>query len=145
MSPGAGPDPPDRDTWTGERRVTLDLDDATPLDLYRAWQTLADAGAYDLRARVSAGGEGFHVRGFVDADAVSESGVEALRHTAGDHPRRIEMDRTHANKPPQVLFSAKPKGKAGLWRETPEQAIRDLRIRSERYGLERWENATNQV
>lgn len=118
-----------------ERRVTVDLDDADPLDLYRAWSVLADAGVEELRARVSAGGEGFHVRGFVTASAAV---VERLRYQAGDHPRRTHMDRTHALKPDNITFSSKGDGEAGPWRETPWLAADDLRERSVRFGPPGW-------
>lgn len=135
---GAGPAPPERPTAIGERKITVDLDNADPFDLYRAWSVLADAGAYDIEGRVSASGEGCHVRGWVGADDVDEAGVEALRLSAGDHPRRTQMDREHAAKPPQILFGSKPGGRAGPWHSNPFDAARELRARSHRYGIDSW-------
>jgi hypothetical protein len=117
---------------TGERRVTVDLDDAVPLDLYRAWSVLEDAGCYDLAARVSSGGEGFHVRGWVDADDLDAEQVERVRYLAGDHPRRVRMDRLHRSKPQQVLFTRKGDAEAGPWHTDPWEAADDLRRRSSR-------------
>lgn len=135
---GYAPDPPEREAYTGERRVTLDLDDADPFDLYRAWSTLADAGCYDIEARVSAGGEGFHVRGWLDADDADEAAVETLRYTAGDHPRRVRMDRRHHVKPGQVLFTRKWDGEATPWRSDPWVVADELRQTSDRFGLDAW-------
>lgn len=131
---GAGPAPPKRPSVTGDRRVTVDLDEATPLDLWRSWRELDLAGCYEIRARVSSGGEGFHLRAFIDADRADESDVEQIRLIAGDHPRRAAMDRRHAAKPPQVLFSSKPGGEASQWYRRPENAVRALCRRSERFG-----------
>lgn len=130
---GAGPEPPEREAWTGEYRVTVDLDDADPLDVVRTWHGLTDAGAYDVEARVSASGEGFHVRAWVDADEWDEQTVECMRLAVGDHPRRVWMDREHVHKPAQVLFSRKPTGEAGPWRPTPWRAAQDLQRRSDRH------------
>jgi len=129
---GYAPDPPARDSWTGERRVTVDLDDAVPFDLYRAWFRLRDAGAYEVEARVSSSGEGFHVRAWFDAEAVDEAAVEDLRYGAGDHPRRVRMDREHHIKPGQVLFTRKGDGEAGPWHSDPWEAADNLRRRSRR-------------
>ena len=135
---GAGPAPPTRETVTGDRRVTVDLDDCTRFDLIQSWRRLAECGVYDLRARVSSGGEGAHLRGFIDAEDADEQDVETIRYFAGDHGRRVEMDRTHAHKPPQVLFDSKPGGEAGAWHDNPIDAADALAARSDRYGLESW-------
>lgn len=133
IGPDAAREAPDDPAPRGERVVTVDLDDATPLDLYRSWSMLADAGAYDLEARVSSSGEGFHVRGWVDAEAVDAEGVEQLRYVAGDHPRRTYMDRTHVLKPSNVTFTRKPGGDAGPWHPDPFAAADELRKRSDRH------------
>lgn len=130
---GAGPEPPSRPSWTGERRVTLDLDDATPLDVLRGVAGLRDAGAHEVESRVSASGEGVHVRAWFDADEVDEARVERLRLAHGDHVRRVDMDREHHIKPGQVLFTTKPNGEAGPWREHVEETVNDLLRRSSRY------------
>lgn len=135
---GYAPPPPERPSWTGERRVTLDLDDADPLDLARGVYGLLDAGAEEVEARVSAGGEGFHVRAWFDADDLDEAGVETLRYLLGDHPRRTRMDRDHHIKPGQVLFTRKGDREASPWRSDPWRAADDLARRSERYGVEGW-------
>jgi len=129
---GAGPEPPSRETWTGERRVTVDLDDARPFEVVRTWHYLAGAGCYDLQARVSASGEGFHVRGWLDAADADEADVERLRLGGGDHVRRVDMDREHHIKPGQVLFTRKGDAEAGPWREEPWRAVDDLFRRSDR-------------
>jgi hypothetical protein len=132
---GIGPDrergrPDDDDR--GERRVTVDLDDAGPFEVVRAWSVLERAGAVEIAARVSSGGEGFHVRAFLpDATAADE---ERVRREAGDHPRRTDMDRRHALKPRNITFSAKGGLEAGPWRDDPHDAAADLRRRSERFG-----------
>jgi hypothetical protein len=118
-------------TYTGERPVTLDVDDATRFDVLRAYYGLRAAGCDDVEVRVSAGGSGVHVRGWV-SDDVDPAGVEAMRLTHGDHARRTFMDRAHALKPQQVCFSRKPDGDAGEWYRDPEPAIRELVKRSER-------------
>lgn len=139
-----GPDAarePRTDAVSGsERAVTVDLDDAEPLDVYRAVSVLRRAGAVDVEARVSAGGEGFHVRGFVDAEAFDGGDVETLRYLAGDHPRRTYMDRTHALKPSNITFGRKDGGEreAGVWRSDAFLAADDLRRRSERFGPSGW-------
>lgn len=125
---GAGPAPPERESYTGERRVTVDLDTARPFDVVRAWTVLESAGAYDLKARVSSGREGFHVRAWFDADDADERSVERLRLAAGDHTRRVDMDRRHTIKPPQVLFEG-----AAPWRSDPWRAADDLMRLSRRH------------
>jgi len=130
---GAGPAPPSRPSWTGERRVTLDLDDARPLDLVRAVYGLRDAGAHEVEARVSASGEGAHVRAWFDADEVDEARVERLRLAHGDHVRRTDMDREHHIKPGQVLFTYKGDAEAGPWRHDLDRVVDDLRRRSDRF------------
>lgn len=133
-----GPDsarrPTDDPTPRGERLVSVDLDDADPFDLWRAWRTLEDAGGEDLEARVSSGGEGLHVRAWFDAEAVDVEDAERLRLSAGDHARRTQMDRTHVLKPSNVLFTRKGDREAGPWRSCPEAATGDLLRRSERFG-----------
>lgn len=135
---GYAPPPPERESWTGERRVTVDLDDARPFDVARAWYCLRDAGAHEIEARVSASGEGFHVRAWFDADDVDGLDVERLRYAVGDHPRRVEMDRAHNVKPGQVLFTRKPSGEAGPWHADPWDAADELLARSGRFGLDAW-------
>lgn len=129
---GAGPGTSfTRDSWTGERRVTCDLDDANPLDIVRAVHGLRDAGAHDVEARVSASGNGAHVRAWFADDDVSAERVEQLRLAHGDHPRRTMMDRDHTAKPQQVLFTRKPSGDAGPWRRDPWLVVDELRRRSD--------------
>jgi hypothetical protein len=118
-----------------ERVITVDLDDCRPFDIVRAVYGLRAAGAVDVAARVSSGGEGAHVRGFIEAD---ERTADRLRRSLGDHARRAYMDRTHVLKPDNILFSAKPDGEAGPWRSDPFLAADDLRRRSERYGPSGW-------
>lgn len=127
-----------RDDGLEERKVTVDLDDADPFDAVRAWSELERAGCVDIEARVSSGGEGFHVRGFVDADLLDAADVEALRYRAGDHPRRTYMDRTHVLKPTNVVFTRKGDREAGPWRSDVWAAVDDLRRRSERFGPAGW-------
>lgn len=135
---GVGHPPPERPVHGDRRLVTVDLDDAVPLDAYRAVATLRDAGAGDVEVRVSSSGEGFHVRGWVDADEFDAEGVERLRLAAGDHPKRTMLDRTHRLKPPQMLFTRKPGREAGPWHDDPAPAAAELRRRSDRYGLAGW-------
>ena len=135
---GHGPDPPERPSWTGERRVTVDLDDCRPIDLIRSWQTLDQAGAHEIEARVSASGEGCHVRAWFNSDDLDPAGVEVLRYQAGDHPRRVRMDRDHHVKPGQILFSRKPGGQAGPWHTDLWTAVDDLTGSSDRYGFGPW-------
>jgi len=123
------------DSLTSERRVTVDLDDADPLDVVRAWSVLESAGAVELAARVSSGGEGFHVRAFVETTAAGE---DRLRREAGDHPRRTDMDQRHALKPTNITFTSKPGGEASPWRSDPHAAADDLRRRSDRFGPAGW-------
>lgn len=127
-----------RDSYTGERRVTVDLDEAEPLDATRAFFGLRRAGAHEVEVRVSSSGEGFHVRAWFDADDVTALDVETLRLSAGDHPRRTFMDRDHQLKPQQVLFTRKGDGDAGPWHTDPFDAADELRARSDRFGLSRW-------
>lgn len=130
---GYAPDPPQRPSWTGERRVTCDLDDARPFDVVRAWHYLKAAGAHELEARVSSSGNGFHVRAWFDDDLVDEAAVERLRYGGGDHPRRVRMDREHHIKPGQVLFSAKWDGEAGEWFDDPWSAVDELLRRTDNH------------
>ena len=120
------------DRYNGELRVTADLDDARPFDVVRAVSVFRDAGLYDIEARVSSSGEGFHVRAWGPAE-MSDRAVERLRRTAGDHAARIDWDATHATKPTQILFSRKPGGEAGPWRSDPWDAVDDLLRRSQRH------------
>lgn len=129
---GAAPEPPERPTAIGERVVTVDLDDADKLDLLRAWHTLDDAGAYDIEARTSSSGEGFHVRGWIDDDDADELDIETIRLAAGDHPRRTFMDRDHTHKPSQVVFTRKGDAEAGPWHSDPWDAADELVLRSDR-------------
>lgn len=131
---GAGPDPvPLPESWTGERRVTADLDDARPFDAVRAVYTLRDAGAHEVEARVSSSGEGFHVRAWFDAADLDARDVRTLRRLAGDHAVRIDLDETHSRKPRQVLFTSKGDAEAGAWRSDPWRAVDDLLRRSGRH------------
>jgi hypothetical protein len=132
VSTGAGPSPPTRESWTGERRVTLDLDDCSRLDVLQSWRYVAEAGAHEVEGRVSAGGDGVHIRAWFDAEAVDCSRVERLRLGGGDHVRRVDMDRRHHIKPGQVLFTHKPGGSASPWRSTVERVLADLERRSTR-------------
>jgi len=120
------------DRYDGELRVTADIDDARPFGVIRAWSVFEDAGAYDIQARVSAGGDGFHVRGFMDCDT-SDAAVDVIRREAGDDPRRVDWDATHHSKPTQILFTAKPSGEAEPWRSEPWRAVDDLLRRSSRF------------
>lgn len=136
----AGPEPPDLPpSYTGERRVTVDLDDARPFDAARAHYRLRDAGAHEIESRVSSGGEGFHVRAWFDADKLDAAAVETLRLLAGDHPRRTMMDRTHADKPQQVLFTRKGDDEAGDWHTDPWDAVDDFLRRSCRFDTDRFD------
>lgn len=94
-----------RESVTGERRVTIDIDDADALDVVRTWHNLRAAGGYDIEARVSQSGEGFHVRAWFREGDVDALDVETMRLTFGDHARRTWMDREHTSKPQQVLFT----------------------------------------
>lgn len=132
MSGAAPPTSFRRPSYTGERRVTVDLDDARPLDAARAFYQLRNAGAHEIDVRVSAGGEGFHVRAWFDAADVTALDVENLRLGAGDHPRRTFMDRDHKAKPQQVLFTRKVDAEAGPWRSDPWRAVDDFYARSDR-------------
>ena len=129
---GAGPEISfARESWTGERRVTCDLDDARPLEVVAAVRGLHDAGAHDVESRVSASGNGAHVRAWFDADEVDAEAVETLRLAHGDHPRRTWMDREHTHKPQQVLFSRKPGGDAGPWRRDVWLTVDELQRRAD--------------
>lgn len=132
MTTGAGP-PIDfaRESWTGERRVTCDLDDVDELDVLGAFHGLRDAGAHEVEARVSASGDGVHIRAWFDADSVDAEAVETLRLAHGDHPRRTWMDREHEHKPQQVLFTAKGRQRAGPWRTDVWLVIDELQRRSD--------------
>lgn len=124
----------------GQRRVTLDLDDADPIDASRAYHGLMDAGAGDVEIRVSSSGEGFHVRAWFDRGELEDDGVERLRRLFGDDERRIELDRTHNIKPDQMLFTSKPNrdASAGPWHTDPFAAGDELRKRSDRFGYSGW-------
>lgn len=130
MSTGAGPSAPCSPAPIGERRITVDLDNARPFDVVRTWYYLDRAGCYDLEARVSSSGEGFHVRGWIEAADADEDTIERLRLGAGDHPRRVRMDREHTIKPAQVLFSRKGDGEASPWFADPWLAADELIARS---------------
>lgn len=137
---GAGPAPPSRPTHDGRRRVTCDLDDATPFDLYHCWFNLEAAGAERIEARVSSSGEGCHVRAWFRE--IDETAVEQLRLAFGDHVYRTILDRTHRLKPPQMLFTRKPDGsEASAWCGDVAAVADELRTRSDRYGVERWQSA----
>lgn len=124
------------ESYTGERRVTVDLDDARPFNVVRACRYLTRSGAHEVEARVSAGDEGFHVRAWFDDDDLDAGDVEELRLAAGDHVRRVEMDRAHTIKPGQVLFSRKHDDEAGEWHGDPWRAVDDLFRRSDRFDLD---------
>jgi hypothetical protein len=129
---GAGP-PLDftRESWTGERRVTCDLDDADPMDVLAAFHGLRDAGAHDVEARVSASGNGAHVRAWFNAARVDAEAVEILRLAHRDHPRRTWMDREHTAKPQQVLFTSKGDREAGPWRRDVWLVVDELQRRAD--------------
>jgi hypothetical protein len=110
------PDSFRRQSYTGERRVTADLDDCRPIDVTRAVHRLRAAGAHEVEARVSASGNGAHVRAWFREESITPAGVDALRRDVGDHPRRTDMDLTHDAKPQQVLFTSKGDARAGPWR-----------------------------
>jgi len=124
-------------TATGERIVTVDLDDAAPFDVFRTWSRLEAAGV-DVEGRVSMSGEGCHFRAWVDADEVGPNAVEELRLDAGDDTDRVAIDRTHVDKPNQVLFTRGPRTEAGPWHENPVDVVGELRARSDRLGLAGW-------
>ena len=129
---GAGPSTSfTRPSWTGERRVTCDIDDARPVDVYQAKYGLQDAGAHEVELRVSASGNGIHVRAWFDADDVTAEDVETLRLSHHDHARRTYMDREHHAKPQQVLFTSKGDRRAGPWRTDPHLVIDELRRRAD--------------
>jgi hypothetical protein len=129
---GAGPEISfARESWTGERRVTCDLDDARPLEVVAAVCGLRDAGAHDVESRVSASGNGAHVRAWFDADEVDAEAVETLRLAHGDHPRRTWMDREHTHKPQQVLFTSKGDREAGPWRRDVWLTVDELQRRAD--------------
>jgi hypothetical protein len=115
---------------SGQYRVTLDLDDATPLDAARGYYGLKDAGADDVEIRVSSSGDGFHVRAWFSGPRDPDV-VEDLRFQYGDHAKRVLLDRTHDVKPPQMLFTYKESnaGAAGPWRSDPWRAVDDMRDR----------------
>jgi len=113
------------------RRVTADIDDAVPFDVVRGWRVFASEGVREIHGRVSAGGEGVHVRGVVDADAAA---VKEIRYASGDHARRTYMDRTHALKPTNITFTRKPDGEAGPWRADVWAVVDDLTQSSARFG-----------
>lgn len=142
MTGKARPGATEPEAYRGEVRVTADLDDAEPVDLYKAWGRFKEAGAYDIEARTSAGGEGFHLRGWFDSEsmAAEPERLERLRLFSGDHPRRVWFDRTHDSKPAQILFTTKSGGEdqAGPWHGNPFDPADELRSRSERYGLAGW-------
>lgn len=121
-----------------EYRVTVDLDDADPFDVRRAWNVLRRADADGLRGRVSSSGEGCHLRGFLPGDGFDAGAVERVRYLAGDHPRRTYMDRTHVLKPTNITFSRKADREAGPWRRTPHAVCQDLLRSSERFGPSGW-------
>lgn len=113
--------------------MTLDLDDAVPLDVVQAYYSMEYLGALETEARVSSSGEGIHVRAWFPAD-MSDEAVETLRRSFGDHVRRIELDETHHLKPKQMLFTKKPNGgEASPWRTEPSRVVVDLRRRSGRF------------
>lgn len=113
------------------RRVTADIDDATPFGIVRAWRVFASEGVREIRGRVSSGGEGVHIRGVVDADAAA---VEEIRYAAGDDARRTYMDRTHVLKPTNITFTRKPGGEASPWRADVWRVVDDLTQSSARFG-----------
>jgi len=117
------------------RCVSIDLDDADQLDIIKAWRALDESGVDGIEGRVSSGGEGAHIRGWIDADAET---VETIRYMAGDHARRTYMDRTHVLKPTNILFTHKGDQSAGEWRADPWEVADDLRRRSERFGPAGW-------
>lgn len=111
---------------SNQYRVTLDLDDATPLDVARGYYGLRSVGAADIEVRVSSSGDGYHVRAWFDGEPDPET-VETLRYQYGDHAKRVRLDRTHDVKPPQMLFTHKSSndGDAGPWRSDPWEAVDD--------------------
>jgi len=120
-----------RPSWTGERRVTCDIDDARRIDVLRAYYGLRSAGAHEVEVRVSASGNGVHIRAWFDDADVTAADVERLRLAHGDHVRRTDMDREHRSKPQQVLFTSKGDRRAGPWRDEPELAIQELERRAD--------------
>jgi len=120
-----------RDSWTGERRVTCDIDDSRRMDVLRAYYGLKAAGAHQVETRVSASGNGVHIRAWFDDADVTAADVERMRLTFGDHVRRTDMDREHRSKPQQVLFTSKGDRRAGPWRNEPELAIQELERRAD--------------
>jgi hypothetical protein len=115
------------DSWTGERRVTIDLDDADPLGVLKSWRRLAEAGGYDVEGRVSQSGEGVHIRAWFDAEEIDGVAIETLRMAAGDDRTRIDYDRRHDSKPQQVLFEGATPWRADVW-----AVVDDLRRESSR-------------
>ena len=140
---GAGPPAEfSRESWTGERRVTVDLDDCRPFDVVRAVYHLRHAGATEVESRVSASGNGAHVRAWFDDDDVTADAVESLRRSAGDHAKRTEMDRQHKAKPQQVLFTSKGDRQAGEWRADPWLVADELIRRSDELQQEEYDKWT---
>ena len=109
--------PTDSKMFDKRRTITLDLDNCSMEYCLFRCKHLQDLGAEKVKYRRSSGGNGFHVKAFL------EEPVDSLlqRFLMGDDPERIYRDAQHvANGSPDVtniLFTRKSgKGKAGSWK-----------------------------
>lgn len=103
--------------------VTIDLDMADPLDIYKAWFNLLDLGADSIKGRVSSGGNGVHLKAYGFG---TEWPHYKIREMIGDDPMRIEKDRQKPWRPKGVLFDSKGDNQAGGWVDDPFSLVEEL-------------------
>jgi len=105
-------------------RATLDLDDPAEIDVISAWNRLKNHGDGRVFGRISASGEGIHLK----VHKCDPEQVREIRRRLGDDQKRRDMDAESELKPAQILFSSKPGDKsAGEWTTNLDKLITQYR------------------
>lgn len=103
------------------RRITIDLDKPSRLDIYRVWYNALQYRPESIYGRISSGGEGIHLIITLPQPLPYEEMIAARRHLCDD-PARIHYDETRPiGKPSQILFTAKHARRAGEWTDEIER------------------------
>lgn len=107
-------------------RATVDLDDASELDIVKVWNRLENHGDGRVHGRVSSSGTGVHLK----VHGCDAETVKRLRQVCGDDVKRRDFDANSRLKPKQILFSSKPTGDgAGDWSTDIDRVLAEYRRR----------------